>query len=543
MSTARTGFRRLRRSSDGRVVAGLCAGVGRELRIDPILLRTTLVLLTLYSGVGLLLYLAGWVLIPMADDSGDSARNQRRNFALAVLMVLLGLIVVPWWGLDWHNISLGLLAVIGLYVLLRREPPGSTAGAEGVGNDAASGAYGVGASASASGPTSPAYSAGAPSGADPASAAGPTTPATNTPPGGWPRRPEPTGEDAVHTMPIPTGWSGSESGQPHQSGHPDQPGQGGQPGQGDSDQDATTPLPTSEDQQETRPVPTSWRNFGPAPASFWEQSDPLGLRDPEEAAFPTVDDFPGIGQHDETQDRTDVLAGAAAYGSGAGDTTALPVEPTDPTVTTATPGGKRRGRFLLPLLTLLGVLGVTGVLGASGEPPVSAYVASSLGVIGLGLLIGTWVGRSVTLIIAGVLTSIALIPTTVSDLVGPTLPTGDGSLRSTPTSVEEIAPSYDLGAGEVRLDLSEVRFADGQEARTAVDVGTGRVLVLLPPNVDVDLSVDVGAGELILLGDQRDGWEHQVETSDYGNDGRGGGNLELSIDGGFGEVEVRRVGR
>ena len=61
------------------MLGGVAAGIARSLRIDPILVRVAFVVLTIFGGSGLLLYLAGWLFIPRGRDattppvSGSSA--------------------------------------------------------------------------------------------------------------------------------------------------------------------------------------------------------------------------------------------------------------------------------------------------------------------------------------------------------------------------------------------------------------------------------------------------------------------------------------
>lgn len=65
----------LRRSHDNRVIAGVAGGVGRWLGIDPVVVRVVLVVLAIFGGSGLLLYGAGWLLIP---DDGEEANGVTR---------------------------------------------------------------------------------------------------------------------------------------------------------------------------------------------------------------------------------------------------------------------------------------------------------------------------------------------------------------------------------------------------------------------------------------------------------------------------------
>jgi phage shock protein C len=59
---------RLLRTNDERMIGGVCGGLGRYLKIDPVLVRLGFVLLTLYGGAGPLLYLLLLVLMPLDSD-------------------------------------------------------------------------------------------------------------------------------------------------------------------------------------------------------------------------------------------------------------------------------------------------------------------------------------------------------------------------------------------------------------------------------------------------------------------------------------------
>ncbi len=66
--------KQLRRSRDDRVVAGICAGVGRYLGIDPVASRVLFVVLAVFSGgTALLAYLIAWLVMP-EDPTGTPAQ-------------------------------------------------------------------------------------------------------------------------------------------------------------------------------------------------------------------------------------------------------------------------------------------------------------------------------------------------------------------------------------------------------------------------------------------------------------------------------------
>lgn len=54
----------LQRPAHGAPIAGVCAAVADRTGIDPLVIRVAAVLLAVSSGIGLVLYLAGWLLIP-----------------------------------------------------------------------------------------------------------------------------------------------------------------------------------------------------------------------------------------------------------------------------------------------------------------------------------------------------------------------------------------------------------------------------------------------------------------------------------------------
>ncbi len=67
----RTGGRRLSRSADDRMLAGVAGGIARYLDIDVTLVRVGIAVLTLLTGTVAAFYVAAWLLIP-ADGEDQS---------------------------------------------------------------------------------------------------------------------------------------------------------------------------------------------------------------------------------------------------------------------------------------------------------------------------------------------------------------------------------------------------------------------------------------------------------------------------------------
>ncbi|MEV5329234.1 PspC domain-containing protein [Nonomuraea sp. NPDC052634] len=80
----------LRRSSEGRFLMGVCAGLGRYTRIDPVVFRVAFAVLLLGSGIGLFLYLAAYLLMKEPNGRpGIIEQWTRRDFDAETVMALL----------------------------------------------------------------------------------------------------------------------------------------------------------------------------------------------------------------------------------------------------------------------------------------------------------------------------------------------------------------------------------------------------------------------------------------------------------------------
>jgi len=56
--------KRLYRVRRDKVFGGIAAGLGKYLDIDPIIIRIIIVLITIFHGVGLIIYIILWIVIP-----------------------------------------------------------------------------------------------------------------------------------------------------------------------------------------------------------------------------------------------------------------------------------------------------------------------------------------------------------------------------------------------------------------------------------------------------------------------------------------------
>ena len=197
---------------------------------------------------------------------------------------------------------------------------------------------------------------------------------------------------------------------------------------------------------------------------------------------------------------------------------------------------RRRGPilfwFTLALITLgLGILGTIDVAGA----PVAdgAYPALAVGTIGVMLLVGAFWGRAGGLIVLGLVASFGLAGATAADQ-------WDGTQRyESPDTAALVQDKYDFGAGELTIDLTQVADPENLDGRTIdIEGGAGRIEVIVPDDMDVDLDASVGGpGDISAFGEHHSGIGNDLSRQyDGGTDAP-----DISIDAqlGVGEIIVK----
>jgi phage shock protein PspC (stress-responsive transcriptional regulator) len=118
----------LRRDMDRKVVAGVASGAAGWLGVDPFIVRAIIVALTFVSGIGLPIYIAGWMLLPTSTgEPAVAARLRARPGAWQITagvgcLTLAGLLTVRELGLWWSDAVVwpGVLAASGLAMLWRQ---------------------------------------------------------------------------------------------------------------------------------------------------------------------------------------------------------------------------------------------------------------------------------------------------------------------------------------------------------------------------------------------------------------------------------------
>ena len=110
----------------GRKIAGVAAGIAARYRIDPTLVRVGFLVAAIYGGTGLLLYLAGWLMLPEQDDETsplESLIGKGRSSTSKLFTVVLCIAVLPvasWVFSGFFPGWMGLIIAVGLLYLLHR---------------------------------------------------------------------------------------------------------------------------------------------------------------------------------------------------------------------------------------------------------------------------------------------------------------------------------------------------------------------------------------------------------------------------------------
>jgi predicted membrane protein len=149
------------------------------------------------------------------------------------------------------------------------------------------------------------------------------------------------------------------------------------------------------------------------------------------------------------------------------------------------------------------------------------------------LVLSAWFGRARGLIPIGLLLVLVAIPATVIDVP---ISGGIGDRHYRPTTRAEIRRNYELGIGQINLDLTDAPVANRYTTISA-SVGVGDISVNVPANVLVVVTAHTGAGMTDVFGHENDGWPRDTYQVGGANQS---GQLTLDLEVGAGSIHVRR---
>ncbi|MEU8359195.1 PspC domain-containing protein [Nonomuraea sp. NPDC048882] len=559
--------RELRRSSEGRFLMGVCAGLGRYTGIDPVVFRVGVAVLLLGSGVGLLLYLAAFLL--MKEPNGRPGLIEqwtRRDFDAEAVMALLSAVLAFGLALNLATVWLdtGTL-VVGVFLAV------SLLAAHSSGVDLLGLARSMperllrrqgerpAAHFSPAPPTTPVPRAPrpAPEGVDeavpPANADESVTSANESVTSAGAGRQPVTGS----VRPPATPAAPAESAMPAESAAPQEsaaPAESGAPGReareaasveelraaADSARDAAYRARQAAARRERGVSPEAVTAEHAVPGPLRPEAAPSDPRPAYRPDPPAALDYSGYGEPFAPNGPYQPLDPAKRAGGHSPYDPALYGRPIPPKRDKRAP----RPRSYIGAITILLAIIIGGIVvavqarSAGGVSP-TVVGGAMLITVGAGLLIAAWWGRGAGLVAAGT----ALVLIVAMGLVLGGLPRNIGPSEWTPTTIAEANQLYDVGLGDGRLDLSELRLPPGTHVTFNAAVSAGELVVIVPPTARVEVHATNKIGDIVIDQSLKGGVQVrsdkvlEPETKPEGKVS----TIVLYLKGGVGDMEVRRA--
>ncbi len=187
--------------------------------------------------------------------------------------------------------------------------------------------------------------------------------------------------------------------------------------------------------------------------------------------------------------------------------------------------------FILLALGLLAIL--DNVPGLALEPEPRHYMALGVTILGIGLLVGGFIGRARWLIVVGV---IAIPMMLFSPVFEYRWNSDEFDQTEVPATFAELENGYSMDIGNLVIDLRELPW-QGEIVELEVSVDAGNVEIRLPRGVGLTGTAEVSVGQVSGLGQETSGIGNP--TLNFDAPGRLGlVDLDASVD--VGNIEITR---
>ncbi|MGH3473998.1 MAG: PspC domain-containing protein [Aeromicrobium sp.] len=180
------------------------------------------------------------------------------------------------------------------------------------------------------------------------------------------------------------------------------------------------------------------------------------------------------------------------------DTAVLPTDGTTDEQLETKPKDRKPGSSALTGLTFsitAIAIAITVLVDQSNDVSWATYFAVALGVVTVGILVGTFFGRPGPLILVG----LVLAPLLIIASLMPSA--GMGEKVVNPVTAAALNGEYQHGFGPLRVDLTDIDDADELLGSTlTLENGAGDITVIIPDDLNVAVDAQVDGGEIRAFG-------------------------------------------
>lgn len=129
--------KRLYRSREDRMIAGVCSGLADYLNTDPVIVRIAWVALAFFGGVGVFLYIAALIIVPenpheeVAEENDSGKKKNDTALFWGGLFIAVGVLLLlrefgffyyfHLWDIPWQMLWAVFLILIGIFLLYNRD--------------------------------------------------------------------------------------------------------------------------------------------------------------------------------------------------------------------------------------------------------------------------------------------------------------------------------------------------------------------------------------------------------------------------------------